>query len=226
MVGSTARPRSADEIADLPEVPSIVAAADDRGVKAVVHFTRELNLTGILVGRRLVARSLLADSDLLEVVGEHNCDFRRDPAWSSYISMSVGRVNPHMFATSTRWHPDPSNPWVILEYSPEILGHGGAVFTSTNNAYPEVVRCEGLDGFNLMYSDTSRRWTSDPTRGQRTDDQPTDQQAEVLYPQDLGDAFLRSVVVNTGEAFDDVSTILEIGKVEGVDVRLDEEVFI
>lgn len=222
---AAAQPRRPEEIATLPDHPSIAAAAEDRGITCIVHFTRMRNLVGILVGLELLARSMLTESQLLELVRETNCNFRRDPAWVGYISMSVGRVNPHMLTTSLGWHPEESNPWVVLEYTPEILGHRGVVFTSTNNSYPEVVRREGMDGFELMFSDSSTRWTADRQRANRGPAEPTDTQAEVLYPYRLAADFLTGIVVTKGEHAETVTGILSVESVPPVPVRIDEGAF-
>lgn len=220
-----AAPRLPEEIAAMPAQPAVAQAAVNRGVTAIVHFTRIRNLTGILHGRALLARDEMTRSELLRYVNENNCIYRRDPTWTGYISMSVGRVNPHMFTKSLGWHRSEESVWVILEFAPQILGHPGVVFTSTNNAYAEVVRGEGAAGFELMFGDTSHRWTSQPNRADRTSDQPTDSQAEVLYPHRLSTDHLTGIIVADGEHEDTIMGMLCFTPTGPVPIRVDPGAF-
>jgi ssDNA thymidine ADP-ribosyltransferase, DarT len=203
-------PRSAAEISLLPERPLVVAAAVERGVTEVIHYTTMNNLIGILA-TSLECSSRVQDNPTVEKVHEQNCpDRSRDAAWLDYVNLSISRINHWIFGSSRgRWHPDAV--WVVLAFDVEILGHPGVVFTTTNNAYPSCLRAEGLPGFERMFADpvlgyNSRRYA----RLDLPDHHTSDHCAEVLYPGAVDISFLNTIYTRTDdEDTDDLFGIMK-----------------
>lgn len=196
-----ATPQSRDAVLRLPPQPEVVAAAIERNITSIVHFTRIPGLVGVLAGSAVKARSLLPEDALVKHVYQPNVDSRLDPRWYDYVNLSVSEINPYMFISSRREHP--SDMWVILEFSPNILGDPGVVFCTTNNIYPAVRRSSGLRGFKQMFApQVQGRYNESHDRSSRRDDQTTDPQAEVLYPFELPLDHLHTVTAGDEHAHD------------------------
>ena len=208
-----AYPLSVSELHTAPRCPAVTAAALDRGIVDIVHFTRYSGLVGILRTGDVKGRSYLSDEDLIEFVYRPNAgDRSRDAAWQDYVNLSITAINTNLFEkASQEWHADAD--WVILCFGPEILSEPGVVFTTSNNAYPSTHRAGGPEGFDQMFAD-SIPWGyygSTHTRRKRTAAQPTDPQAEVLYPHSLSLDHLHTIVVPDDEIGDRVHAALELG---------------
>ena len=139
-----AHPRTPDDVARLPQRPEIVVAAEERGIRDVVHFTTTRGAVGVLAARAVKSRARLPEDEYLEHVYRPNAEIRKDRAWFDYVNLSISRINDWMFDASTRWHADDGNPWVVLSFAPCILGHPGVIFTTTNNIYPRLQACGGF----------------------------------------------------------------------------------
>ena len=222
---SMANPRSPDELAKLPHYPEVVAAAIDRDVTDIVHFTTTKGALGILASGALLSRKRLPETKYLEHVYRPNTRLRKDGAWLDYVNLSISRINDWMFGSSTGWHSDEDISWVVLAFDPEILGHPGVVFSTTNNIYPSCRRAEGLDGFNSLFAETVEgRFGGVHGRSGKLDCWPTDRQAEVLYPGELSCGHLRRIDVQLAETTDVLAGILNGLDLE-VSIRLAPEVF-
>ena len=223
--GSMAKPRSPDEWKALPHCPEVVAAAIDRGVTEVVHFTTTKGALGVLASGAVQSRKRLPKAEYLEKVYRPNATVRKDPHWLDYVNLSISRINDWMFGSSVRWHSDEDVSWVVLAFDPEILGHPGVAFATTNNLYPSVKRAEGLDGFNSLFADkVEGRYGKAHDRVGKPDCWPTDRQAEVLYPGELSCSHLLRIDVQLAETTDALAGILGGLHLE-VPVRLAPEVF-
>ena len=202
-------PQSPEEVRNAPPCPEVVEAARERGITSIVHFTRIGGLKGILASATVKARRYLSQDERLKYVAEENApDRSRDSRWHGYVNMSVSGINVHMFKRSKRWHPD--DQWVILEFAPEFLGDPGVVFSTTNNAYSEVVhRCAGLAGFEQMFAPRVPWGYYDcvHTRRHRHSHETTDPQAEVLYPVELGLEHLRRIIAGDEHTLDRVVAV-------------------
>ena len=221
-----ARPRSLQEIDRLPSRPDVLAAAEEKGVKNVVHFTTISGVTGVLWSQAVKSRALLPEDKYLEYVYKPNAATReRDEEWIDYVNLSVERINDRMFGFSTKWHVKDGVSWVVLSFQPSILAHPGVVFTTTNNIYSSCQRAEGLPGFEMMFNDTMREY--DGTLHDRSDKRanwPTNRQAEVLYPGELSTDYLQRIDVQLEEKVDTVNAILDVLGMD-VPVRYAPEVF-
>lgn len=204
-----AHPRTAEEIAGLPPCPEVAAAAKQRRVTQVVHFTDVQRAVGVLASGFVKSRALLPEDAYLEYVYEPNAQIRKDPAWIYYVNLSIERINDWMFSTSVRWHAAEGNPWVVLSFDPQILTHPGVVFTTTNNIYPTCRRAEGSAGFSDMFADiVLGRYDRRHDRHGKLSSWPTDRQAEVLYPGELSCEFLQRIYVQTEAGYDTVCGVL------------------
>ena len=200
-----ALPKTEKEIADLPDCPIILEAAEQRGITEVVHFTTVGGAVGVLAAKALKSRARVSEDEYLEKVYWPNALFRKDPAWSDYVNLSIERINDWMFQTSTRWHADENISWVVLSFHPRILTHPGVVFTTTNNIYPSCERLEGLNGFDRMFAETvSGRYSQLHSREGKLDSWPTDRQAEVLYPGQVSCAHLQRIDVQLEQALETI----------------------
>lgn len=204
-----AMPQSPEEARNAPRRPEVVEAAEERGITSIVHFTRISGLKGILASEAVKARAYLPEDARLKYVYEENApDRSRDSPWHGYVSMSVTHINVRMFESSKGWHPD--DQWVILDFDPAPLGDPGVVFATTNNAYAGVIhRCTGLPGFEQMFAERVPwgQYGSVRTRDDRRRDQPTDPQAEALYPVELSLDHLRRVIAGDEDTYERVVAI-------------------
>ena len=151
-----AQPRKPDEVAKLPHQPEVVAAARQRSVEDVLHFTTVSGAIGILAAEAVKSRERLPKDQYLEHLYRPNARFRKDRAWLDYVNLSISRINDWMFDTSERWHSDEVSAWVVFAFSVELLGQPGVVFATTNNIYPVVRRAEEVDGFNQLFAEQVR----------------------------------------------------------------------
>ncbi len=204
-----ALPQTEAEVRNEPRCPEIVDAAVKRGVTSIVHFTRSRpGLVGILDSSAVKARrDLPEDARLRHVYEDNAADRSRDQQWHGYVNLSITGLNKWMFQASKRWYPKAE--WVILDFSPEILGDPGVVFCTTNNAYPTAHRHAGIKGFNQMFASMVPGYTGhESTRSRRGLNQTTDHQAEVLYPSVLSLNHLQSVIVGDESTCDTVEAAL------------------
>lgn len=200
-----AKPQDRDEVSRARRFPEVFAAAKERGIESIVHFTTVKGLLGILASGAVKSRRDLPSDEAIKYVYEPNAEHRHlDQLWHDYVNLSVTAVNPWMFRFSSRVHPD--TEWVILEFGPEFLGDRGVVFCTTNNIYPAARRGRGLRGFEQLFaSEVAGRYGRPVVRGNKPPNQTTDPQAEVLYPFELSLEHLHAVAV----ADDDVGETVE-----------------
>jgi len=206
---SEALPQTEAEVRNEPRCPEVVDAAVERGVTSIVHFTRSRpGLVGILYSSAVKARRDLPEDVRLRHVYEDNAaDRSRDHLWHGYVNLSITDINEWMFRSSKNWRPEAE--WVTLDFSPEILGDSGVVFCTTNNAYPAAHRHAGLQGFDQMFAPMVPGYKGRvSTRSRREMNQPTDHQAEILYPAALSLDYLQSVIVGDESTCDTVEGAL------------------
>ena len=219
-------PKGAEDIGRTPSCPEVAHAASEWGITSIVHFTRTTGLKGILHRSALKSRRYLPEDYRVRHVYEPNAlDRSRDWCWQGYVNLSVTDINRTLFGFSRRWRP--SDEWVIIRFDPEILSHPGVVFCTTNNAYPNVQRGEGLSGFDQMFA-SEVPWGykgSVSTRGNRAPHQTTNPQAEILYPRELSLEHLQAVVVENERVLETAQGILTHFPAHQPPVVLDPEAF-
>ncbi len=175
----------------------------NRAIKEILHFTTHRGITGILATGALKARSLLSKEEYLEYIYRYNCPPRQNiQAWYGYVNLSLTSVNRHLFKISTgKWHANENGWWCVLSFKPEICSHKGVYFTTTNNMYTGVKRQKGYKGLESIFDPFITQWTGNiVTRSSSiSNDQPTCQQAEVLYPREVSLDYLIKVYVENDE---------------------------
>ena len=181
---------------------------EQRKISEILHFTTNRGITGILATGDVKSRKLLPKEKYLEYVYMYNCKERhRDTIWHDYVNLSLTTVNKKLFGISSgNWHAAMDGWWCILSFSPEILTHDGVIFTTTNNIYTGVKRDTGPRGLEKLFSPRIIQWSNNIVRRNPNipTNQPTCQQAEVLYPQELSIQYLQRIYV---EADDHASAI-------------------
>jgi hypothetical protein len=184
----------------------------DRGIEEILHFTTNRGLTGTLDTKVLLPRKKLPEKSRLEHIVMYNCpDRSRDSAWHNYVNLSISNVNSNLFDISKgKWHKELW--WCILSFSPIILTHPGVYFTTTNNMYSGVMRAQGFEGLEKLFANKVERWTGNVAK--RVDimplNQPTCNQAEVLYPEGVSIEFLNTIYVQNEDNASKVDSIIEI----------------
>ncbi len=222
-----ATPLTLEQVGQLDRCPTVVDAAAGRGVSSVVHFTRTQGLKGILCDSAIKARAGLPKEQHLRHVYEANAaDRSRDLAWHDYVNLSISSLNLRMFNFSVRKHP--GEEWVLLCFGPEMLGDAGVVFATTNNAYGVAHRASGLAGFDQLFVPGVPWGTrgSVSRRGGRQEHEPTDPQAEALYPFALPLTHLHTIAVRDEDSLETVEASLSHYPVDHeVELKIDVEAF-
>lgn len=217
------------------EPRSISAAARERDITEIVHFSTNLGLTGCLHSNYVFPRSRLKAEDQLERILTLNAPFRSEEAdwfdktrnWIDYVNLSVSEITTNLFRHSLKWHEGKDIYWLIMAFRIEILDDPGVYFTTTNNIYPLTVRGPGYAAFEAMFAPIVRRkGTWKAYRGTRVARLTTCEQAEVLYPDALAMSHLRRVYVRTGDEADRVYAVLSQFNREDVGVLIDDKKFL
>lgn len=170
----------------------------------MVHFTTAKGRLGILDSGVVKSRPRLQADERLEFILKLNTPVVRDAGWEDYVNLSVTRINSRLFdIASGRWHP--GIPWCILGFNPTVISHDGVWFVTTNNMYPAARRAQGQGGLEALFANPVRGIYATPQW--RTPNmpmnQPTDFQAEVLYPAELSTEFMTRIVVRSDEDQDE-----------------------
>ncbi|AXQ96321.1 DUF4433 domain-containing protein (plasmid) [Cereibacter azotoformans] len=193
---------------------SLESSIQERGITEVLHFTTNRGLVGSLASQSLLSRSLLGQSAYLSHVLQLNSQNRPEESeffdktedWLRFVNLSVSEINRRFFEFSLRWHTNDDVWWCILSFSPDIMTHDGVWFATTNNGYDGCERRQGEQGFDALFAPRIRRkargangqpW--DVRRHGRSDNLPTCEQAEVLYPERVSLDYLNRVYVQNAE---------------------------
>ena len=186
----------------------------NRNIKEILHFTTNKGITGMLASNGILPRKRLPQDKHLEHIYEYNCgDRSRDAAWHDYVNLSITIINRRLFGISKgKWHRDIDGWWCILAFSPKMLSHEGVFFTTTNNMYSGVRRYQGANGLEKLFAKQIMRWQGENvTRSPAMpENQPTCEQAEVLYPGELSLDYLHRIYVESSHAAAAVESILEL----------------
>lgn len=164
---------------------SIAKFIRDRDISEVVHFTTHEGILGILDVGSILPNSELIKEKRLEFIVKLNTEYRKDPQFASYNSISITEPNRKFFGYSRRLHAGGQNLWwCVLALSPVIMEHSGVLFCSGNNTWPRTARKSGLAGLAAMFDDpvpgTYSSWVRrSPGHPKNV---PTSREAEFLYP--------------------------------------------
>lgn len=162
--------------------------AAERGVPTLVHFTRAINLDGILRNGLLPRNALVDGRD-----SKFNDEVRLDGTGA--VCVSIGYPNYKMFFRLRQENKEVE--WVILAIRPSALWLLPSAFCRTNAASNSVTAVpleqrQTLAAFQSMYNDWEHK-----TRPALSipDDYPTNPQAEVLMLNGVPRQFIFAVVV-------------------------------
>ena len=190
---------------------SISEIVEALGIREILHFTTNRGLTGILASNAVRPRKRLTQDKHLEFILQCNCpDRSKDEEWLDYVNLLITSVNFYLFGISKgHWHTHPDTWWCILSFPPDILGHEGVYFATTNNIYTGVRRSKGTPGLENLFAQRVIRWSGNIAHREPSTptNQPTCNQAEVLYPGDLSLKYLQNVYVADETAADKVESI-------------------
>ncbi len=202
-----------------------------RNILDIVHFTTNSGLTGILASKCVLSRARLKKEQYLEHIVYYNCENRaKDINWLDYVNLSITTVNMNLFGISRgKWHLNMDGMWCILSFSPEILTHPGVYFATTNNIYTGIKRRMGARGLNDLFAAQIERWQGNVIA--RDEDlpvnQPTCNQAEVLYPSKLSIEYLKHIYFENENDLDTAGSIIAMFKgLPKFDCQIKPELFI
>lgn len=206
-----------------PEVLNVIAR---HRILEILHFTTNLGVLGVLGSGLLLSRARLPEDRYLEHVYRPNSPTRKDRAWVDYVNLSITDINEWMFDRSEAWHAREDVWWACLSYQPTIAAEPGVVFATTNNIYPCVERAFGATGLQALFAPVVvGRYGAQHDRAGKSEAQPTDRQAEVLFPRAVASAALRAVYVRQEEHVDDIAGIFALFPAAEVPVLVRPEIF-
>lgn len=205
-----------------------------RKIGELVHFTTNRGIVGVLATKSLLSRFRLKREDYLQHVLHVNSSVRPEEAalfdksqnWLDFVNLSISHINRRFFDVSLKWHRDADVWWGILAFDPVLMTHNNVMFATTNNAYDLCERKAGLEGLSALFAANVRRkigWNVD--RLQRASNQPTCEQAEVLYPESVSTSFLSTIYVQEEDHHDQVQGWLNEFNLSNVSVVVDQAKF-
>ncbi|WP_157658292.1 DarT ssDNA thymidine ADP-ribosyltransferase family protein [Burkholderia ubonensis] len=187
--------------------PSISDAIKERGITEILHFTTSNGFIGSMTTGSVLSHARLPTESRLAHILQMNCkDRSRDVDWHDYVNLSISRINGTFFSIARdRWHAAKDIYWCILSFDPSIADHPGALFSTTNNAYPYTVRAPGIDGFESLFGPKVRQFAGKWVFRSREmpANHTTCHQAELLYPAAVSLEYLRKVYFPSGEFADE-----------------------
>lgn len=218
---------------------TIAEEIEERGISEVLHFTTNRGATGILHSRFLMARPRLNADQYLKHVLQLNWDnrpeesefFDKSENWINFVNLSISAINRRLFRLSRDRHTASGLWWCILAFGPEIMAHDGVCFANTNNGYDACIRGNGQPGLQALFAPTVQRKANGPygpwgvSRGFRSVELPTCEQAEVLYPDQLSLEYLRKIYVVEDGHHDMVAGLLADFDYENVQVLVEPNKF-
>jgi hypothetical protein len=207
---------------------SISDVAADLGIVELVHFTTNHGCLGTLYTSALKSRARLEGDRMVEYLFKPNAQLRKDVDHLDMVNFSIGHINSHFFRISSQnWHQQDDIFWVILSFDPEIAGHPGVIFSTTNNMYTGVQRAVGTEGFMALFAHTITRWAGNVIRRRPELDRglPTCEQAEALYPGEVSTKFLRRIYTRSEAERAEVIGFLKATWHDEVDVIVAPERF-
>ena len=197
--------------------------AISRGISRLYHFSPAENGANIL-RYGLLSREHLIDN---EITFSPTDSIRLDRQYNA-ISLSIHSINRNMFESKKR---KASTEWLIFELQASILWTHKCRFCWTNAASPEISKntsfLGGPWGFQRMFenrpiSPTDDRSFRDVYR--RSENQPTEEGAEVQVYHPIAPELFVDVTVRTPRAKRELETLMEqLNQVKPVFVN--EEVF-
>lgn len=173
---------------------AVRAAAQERGISRICHFTPSRNLAHIARGQiGILSTKKLEEQERRDF---NPTDLARLDGYKTHISCSVEFPNAWYFskaAEKDRLFTD----WVVLAIEPNYLWDDETLFCPYNAAkrYGAGVRAD-LQGFESMFAPAVGGYSRTPRRAQCC---PTDEQAEVLVKDVIALKHVQSVIVHSVE---------------------------
>lgn len=165
-----------------------------RGVKFLVHFTRESNIDSIIQHGLLPKNEQKVLPSPAEVNDTLRLDFREDAS-----SLSIGFPNYKLFYRFRKETEEQKVEWGVIVFSKKVLLDKECLFCPTNAADSSVSSqdentLKGVKAFNALYSEIkdkpSRQKVALPASF------PTNPQAEVLVKDVIEPEYILAVVFN------------------------------
>lgn len=199
-----------------------------RGLSEVLHFTKNAGLTGVLFKKSLRSRHRLVRDNELKYTFTPTAKYRKDQNYLDYVNLSLSEINSEFYnVAAKKWFQGDDLWWCILAFSPEILTHPGVIFATTNNMYTGVSRHTGSQGLESLFAKRIVRWSGNVIA--RSDGLqahlPTCEQAEVLYPGEIGTEYLTRIYVGRPEEEDEAKAYLATFQCDDLSVVIDQDKF-
>lgn len=207
---------------------TISSMVKDKNISEILHFTTSHGCLGTLYTEALQSRLRLQNDHMVKYLFSPNSDLRKDMDYIDYVSLSISHINTQFFNTSSRsWHREDDIFWCIMSFDPVILSHDGVVFATTNNIYTGVVRGEGENGFQRLFSPHIVRWNGNVVArvGGLEERYPTCAQAEALYPSTISTDFLQRIYVSNATEQSEIMGFLNATFHRDVEVVIDPSKF-
>ena len=198
---------------------AIINFIQERKIEEVLHFSTNHGLVGIASIGQVISRDQLEvdpendPQSPLYALNAKNSKFRSDPEWTSYINLSISRINKSFLDFSRNWRKkDPDHYWIILSFKPDILDHQNVFFSTTKNIYHgSCIRRQGIEGLQNCFSNCVVSKHNRPIY--RPPNYPsfwtTCPEAEVLYFKSLSLDYLKCIYVEDEGTYDQVVTTLQ-----------------
>ena len=176
-------------------IAGIRARAGERGITRLCHFTPSRNLLHIAADRTGILSAVRLEADERRVFNP--TDRQRLDGFPDHVSCSIQYPNA-WYLGRARQQDQLFRDWVVLLIAPHYLWACGTKFCPRNAAAGggEDV-AEGLAAFEALYAPTVRgaRGTTFWRSSTHPPWLPTDEQAEVLIPDQVEHAALLGIVV-------------------------------
>ncbi|MFJ2770075.1 DarT ssDNA thymidine ADP-ribosyltransferase family protein [Streptomyces sp. NPDC087300] len=200
----------------------------DRKIVELVHFTTNRGLLGILVEQLCKARALLDQDKYLESIYHANTRLRwEDARYQRCVNLSISEPN-HRFLrkSSDDWWANEDLFWAVLSFDPVIMTHPGVLFAPSNMAYQGIVPVEGARAAEALFaSSVPYGFGKTMQRRQKQPHQPTNPQAEVLYPEAVPTRYLQRIYVVTEDDAAKANAIVSASAHDEVDIIVDPASF-
>ena len=194
-------------------IASIQASAMRRGITRLCHFTPSRNLGHIVVDPRGILASRHLGEDEKSVLNPS--DSKRRDGYPNHVCCSIQYPNAWYFRTA-RGRERLFRDWVVLLIHAQYLWCPGTKFCPHNAASVDgqLIR-EGFEAFESLFADTVKGPGKLPrTRGpHHPASLPTDEQAEVLIPDQIQRQDVLGIVVrDEGQAKREVAALKLLGQ--------------
>ena len=176
-----------------------------RGIDSIYHFTTTINLSGIYQVELICPRSEydtlrgLANDDMYEDYLDHMDDLRLD-GLNDHVNTSLSHPNVYLLNAYRQRKNLAHYTWCILELDPLLMERDETLYSVTNAASTYSSQYgigKGEEGFNQLFMPEVITKKGVFKRKGLPDKYPTDIQAEVLIPGNIGVDHIKAVYFET-----------------------------